>query len=33
MAAATRNLFFYTSVVKLPVRNALLMARQVMSVA
>jgi probable F420-dependent oxidoreductase len=33
MAAATRHLFFYTSVVKLPVRNALLMARQVMSVA
>jgi probable F420-dependent oxidoreductase len=33
MAAATRKLFFYTSVVKLPVRNALLMARQVMSVA
>jgi probable F420-dependent oxidoreductase len=33
MAAATHKLFFYTSVVKLPVRNALLMARQVMSVA
>jgi probable F420-dependent oxidoreductase len=33
MAAATRSLFFYTSVVKLPVRNAILMARQVMSVA
>jgi len=33
MAAATRNLFFYTSVVKLPVRNAILFGRQVMSVA
>jgi probable F420-dependent oxidoreductase len=33
MAAATRRLFFYTSVVKLPVRNAILFARQVMSVA
>jgi alkanesulfonate monooxygenase SsuD/methylene tetrahydromethanopterin reductase-like flavin-dependent oxidoreductase (luciferase family) len=33
MAAATRRLFFYTSVVKLPVRNALLMARQILSVA
>ncbi len=33
MAAATERLFFYTSVVKLPVRNALLMARQIMSVA
>lgn len=33
MAAATRTLFFYTSVVKLPVRNAVLYARQIMSVA
>ena len=33
MAAATETLFFYTSVVKLPVRHPVLMARQVGSLA